>query len=44
MSPQFSAAAAIIRTEVERITDESRHVSSESTAANPAVDISHLPS
>ena len=26
MSPQFVAAASIIRTEVERITDEYRHV------------------
>ena len=44
MSPQFYAAASIIRTEVERITDEYRHVISGVTAASPAVDISHPPS
>ena len=44
MSPQFYAAASIIRTEVERITDEHLHVISGGTAATPAVDISHLPS
>ncbi len=32
MSPQFVAAASIIRTEVERITDEYRHVLSGVTA------------
>ena len=44
MSPQFSAAAAISRIEVERITDEYRHVLSGVTVASPAADISHLPS
>ena len=45
MSPQFVAAAEIICTEVERITDECLHVSSGDTAASatPAKDISHLP-
>ena len=44
MSPQFVAAASIICTEVERITDEDRHVISGVTVASSAVDISHLPS
>ena len=44
MSPQFYAAACIIRIKVERITDQYRHVSSGVTVASPAVDISHLPS
>ena len=44
MSPQFVAAASIIRTEVERITDEYRHVFSGVTVARSAVDISHPPS
>ena len=44
MSPQFVAAASIIRIEVERITDEDRHVISGYTAASAAVDISHPPS
>ena len=35
MSPQFVAAASIIRTEVERITDEYLHVLSGVTAASP---------
>ena len=35
MSPQFFAAASIIRTEVERITDEYRHVLSGVTVATP---------
>ena len=43
MSPQFSAAASIIRTEVERITDEYLHVRSGVTVGRPAVDVSHLP-
>ena len=43
MSPQFVAAACIIRTEVERITDEYLHVRSGETAVRPAVDISHIP-
>jgi hypothetical protein len=47
MSPQFAAfhavIAIIIRTEVERITDEYRHVLSGVTVAS-AADISHLPS
>ena len=45
MSPQFCAAASIIRTEVERITDEYRHeISGVTAAAASAADISHLPS
>ena len=44
MSPQFVAAACINRTEVERITDEYRHVLSGVTAVNTAADISHPPS
>ena len=44
MSPQFVAAASIIRTEVERITDEYRHEFSGVTAASAAADISHPPS
>ena len=44
MSPQFVAGASIIRTEVERITDESRHVCSGATGVNTALDISHPPS
>ena len=44
MSPQFVAAASIIRAEVERITDEYLHVCSGVTAASSAVDISHPPS
>ena len=44
MSPQFAAAASIIRTEVERITDEYLHVKPGATAATPAADISHPPS
>ena len=43
MSPQFVAAASIIRTEVERITDEYLHVISGVTGVRPAVDVSHLP-
>ena len=43
MSPQFVATASIIRTEVERITDEYLHVLSGVTAAVP-LDISHPPS
>ena len=43
MSPQFCAAASIIRTEVERITDEYRHVLSGVAAACSAAEISHLP-
>ena len=35
MSPQFYAAASIIRAEVERITDEYRHVCSGVTAPDP---------
>ena len=35
MSPQFVAAASISRTEVERITDEYRHVLSGATASLP---------
>ena len=44
MSPQFYAAASIIRTEVERITDEYLQVISGVTVASPAVDVSHPPS
>ena len=44
MSPEFFAAASIIRTEVERITDEYRHVLSGGTGAGAALDISHPPS
>ena len=44
MSPQFVAAASIIRTEVERITDEYRHVKSGVTAESPAAPIIHPPS
>ena len=44
MSPQFVAAASIIRTEVDRITDEYRHVLSGVTVATSAADISHPPS
>ena len=43
MSPQFVAAASIIRIEVKRITDEYRHFFSRFTVAIPAADISHLP-
>ncbi len=43
MSPQFYAAASIIRIEVERITDEYRHVISGVAAGCSAADISHLP-
>ncbi len=43
MSPQFLAAVSIIRIEVERITDEYRHVISGVAAACSAADISHLP-
>ncbi len=43
MSPQFVAAASIIRIEVERITDEYRHGSSGVAAECSAVNISHLP-
>ena len=43
MSPQFEAAASIIRTEVERITDKYLQVISGVTVASPAVDVSHLP-
>ncbi len=43
MSPQFVAAAWTMRTEVERITDEYRHVNSGGAAAPSAVNISHLP-
>ena len=41
MCPQF-VVAAILRTEVERITGEYRHVTSGVTVG--AADISHLPS
>ena len=41
--PQFSAATAIIRIEVERITDYYLNVYSGFTAATPAFDISYLP-
>ena len=44
MSPQFCAAASIIRTEVERITDEYLHVLSGVTARQFRCDISHPPS
>ena len=46
MSPQFFAAASIIRIEVERITDEYRRhpLSGETAVARSAVDISHPPS
>ena len=44
MSPQFCAAASILCTEVERITDEYLHVLSGVTAASSAADISHPPS
>ena len=44
MSPQFATAASIIRIEVERITDEYRHVLSGVTGVRPAVDVSHPPS
>ncbi len=43
MSPEFVAAASISRIEVERITDEYRHVISGVAAACSAVDISHPP-
>ncbi len=43
MSPQFVAVASINRTEVERITDEYRHVLSGVAVACSAADISHLP-
>ncbi len=43
MSPQFYAAASIIRIEVERITDEYHHVISGSTGERSAENISHLP-
>jgi hypothetical protein len=43
MSPQFDAAASIIRIEVKRITDEYRQPLSGHTEASSAVDISHLP-
>ena len=44
MSPQFEAAASIIRTEVKRITDKYLPVIiSGVTVASPAVDVSHLP-
>ena len=43
MSPQFVAAASIIRIEVERITDEYRHVLSGATTGTTAEDVSHLP-
>jgi hypothetical protein len=43
MRPQFVAAASINRIEVERITDEYRHVLS-GLLRRSAVDISHLPS
>ena len=43
MSPQFDAAASTPRTEVERITDEERHVNSGGAVAS-SVDINHLPS
>jgi hypothetical protein len=45
MSPQFVVdAASILRTEVERITNERLRESIGVTAASAAVDISHLPS
>ena len=44
MSPQFLGAASIMRTEVERITDEQVQVFSGATAGEGWAEISHLPS
>ena len=44
MSPEFKAAAYILRAEVERIADEELHELSGQTVAGSAVDISHPPS